>query len=44
MMDAEILALLRRARELAGQYKAAGYVVSHSAAEHPKWSPDASGE
>jgi hypothetical protein len=41
MSDDQILMLLRRVSELREQYRAAGYVVTHSAAEHPKWRPEA---
>ena len=37
MPDEQILALLRRVSELRAHYQEAGYVVTHSAAEHPKW-------
>jgi hypothetical protein len=37
MTDQQILALLRRVSELRASYQQAGYVVTHSAAEHPKW-------
>ena len=37
MSDAQVLALLRRVSELRREYEAAGYTVSHSPAEHPKW-------
>ena len=39
MTDQQVLALLRRVSELRAQYRAAGYVVTHSASEHPKWQP-----
>jgi hypothetical protein len=39
MCDGEILALLRRLSELREQFRAAGYFVTHPAAEHPKWNP-----
>ncbi len=39
MGDEQILMRLRRVSELREQYRAAGYVVTHSAAEHPKWRP-----
>ena len=37
MTDQQILALLRRVSELRASYQDAGYVVTHSATEHPKW-------
>jgi hypothetical protein len=35
----EILALLRRVKQLRAEYKATGYAVTRWASEHPKWRP-----
>ena len=39
MTDDEILALLRRVKQLRAEYRAAGYAVTRWASEHPKWRP-----
>ena len=39
MGEEQILALLRRASELRVKYEGAGYTVTHSGPEHPKWRP-----
>lgn len=39
MTDEEVLALLRRLRELRSGYEAKGYTVTRLPSEHPKWRP-----
>ena len=39
MGEEQILTLLRRASELRVKYEGAGYTVTHSGPEHPKWRP-----
>ena len=43
MTDRQVLALLRRVSALRAEYQAAGYLVTHSAAEHPRWRTETAG-